>query len=403
MISRIRHLRRDESGMQFVFVGLGFMAFMAATMLAIDVGLLMTARTQAQTSADAGALAGATALVFNSFTDHTASGPAVTSAVNTARANLVVRQTPSVTPDDVTFPFNATTGQFDQVQVTVYRTQERTNPVATLIGGYFGNPSANIGATATAMAAPATGMNCVLPFTIPDKWLEQQCAVETCPWAPTDSFNMYATQGNHANAGAPLPNPDVYVPPGQQGATGYKLASDLGLLLTLKPSSQNEVSPSFYNAWDIGDVTGGSAYGDNIAGCNPGYTEVGNDMLPETGNMVGPTTQNTKALIDQDPNARWDASCNNGVGCVVGWDKAKYPLQSPRIRPVPLYDPVLYAQDQHSGKSWPTLKIVSYIGFFIESVDNGGTVKGRIVPMLGTFNPNAPVAGEFARAIVLVK
>jgi Flp pilus assembly protein TadG len=403
MINRIRHLRRDESGMQFVFVGFGFMAFMAASMLAIDVGLLLTARTQAQTSADAGALAGATALVFNSFTDHSATGPAVTSAVNTSRANLVVRQVPSVTPDDVTFPLNPTTGQFDQVQVTVYRTQERSNPVATLVAAFYGSPSANIAATATAMAAPATGMNCVLPFTIPDKWMEMQCDVETCPWAPTDSFNMFATQGNHSNAGAPLPNPDVYVPPGQPGATGYKLATDIGLLLTLKPSSQNEVSPSFFNAWDIGDVTGADAYGENISTCNPLYTETGNAMLPETGNMVGPTTQSTKALIDQDPNARWDASCNNGVGCVVGWDKAKYPLQSPRIRPVPLYDPVLYAMDQHSGKSQPILKIVSYIGFFIESVDNGGTVKGRIVPMLGTFNPGMPVAGEFARAIVLVK
>jgi hypothetical protein len=214
---------------------------------------------------------------------------------------------------------------------------------------------------------------------------------------------MFATQGNHANAGAPLPNPDVYVPPNPQGgATGYT-KSDVGTLLTLKPSSQNEVSPSFYNAWDIGDVTGANAYGNNISGCNPQYTAIGNDMLPETGNMVGPTNQATKALIDQDPNARWDASCNNGVGCVVGSD-AKYGGKSPRIRVVPLYDPVLYAQDQHSGKSWPTLKIVNYLGFFIESVDNGGTVKGRIVPILGTFKAGVPTPiGGFASAIVLVQ
>ena len=45
---RIEKLRRDETGMTFVFVGLGFMAFLAASMLAIDVGMLMTARSQAQ-------------------------------------------------------------------------------------------------------------------------------------------------------------------------------------------------------------------------------------------------------------------------------------------------------------------------------------------------------------------
>ena len=68
------------------------MGLFAASMLAIDVGMLMTARTQAQTAADAGALAGATALVFNSFTDHSSTAPAVTGAINAARANLVAGQ-----------------------------------------------------------------------------------------------------------------------------------------------------------------------------------------------------------------------------------------------------------------------------------------------------------------------
>ena len=67
-------LHRDERGMSFVFVGLGFMSFMAATTLAIDVGMFMTARSQAQTSADAAALSGAIALVFNDYSNRSASG-----------------------------------------------------------------------------------------------------------------------------------------------------------------------------------------------------------------------------------------------------------------------------------------------------------------------------------------
>ena len=58
-MTRLRKTARDESGFSLVFVGLGCMAFVAASMLAIDVGMLMTARSQAQNSADAGALAGA--------------------------------------------------------------------------------------------------------------------------------------------------------------------------------------------------------------------------------------------------------------------------------------------------------------------------------------------------------
>src|SRR5439155_6213335 len=81
-LSRLRHLRRDERGMSLVFIGCSLMGFMAASTLAIDVGMVMTARTQAQTAADAGALAGAVALAFNSSTDHTSSGPAVQGAIN---------------------------------------------------------------------------------------------------------------------------------------------------------------------------------------------------------------------------------------------------------------------------------------------------------------------------------
>ena len=90
MQKRLQRLRDDERGMSFVFVGIGFMAFMAATTLAIDVGMFMTARTQAQTSADAAALSGATALVYNNWNDRSATGPAVQSALSTAQQNNVM-------------------------------------------------------------------------------------------------------------------------------------------------------------------------------------------------------------------------------------------------------------------------------------------------------------------------
>ena len=73
-MNRLRRLAHDESGMTYVFIGLGFMAFLSASMLAIDVGMLMTARSQAQNSADAGALAGA-ATVFISALPFAAPAP----------------------------------------------------------------------------------------------------------------------------------------------------------------------------------------------------------------------------------------------------------------------------------------------------------------------------------------
>src|SRR5436190_23513314 len=200
---RLQHLARDERGMSFVFVGVSFMAFMAATTLAIDVGMFMTARSQAQNSADAGALAGATALVFNSYTDRSAGGPAVQGAISAAKSNKVMTSSPAVAPPDVTFP-TGPTGLNNRVQVQVYRTAGRSNPVPTLIGPIFGVPTVNINAVAVAEASPANAETCVKPFTIPDRWREASGQ----PWTPDSTFDMYD------NKGKLLPNPDIYIGPG---------------------------------------------------------------------------------------------------------------------------------------------------------------------------------------------
>ena len=95
---RLRHLRRDERGASLLYITVGFMAFFAASALAIDVGMLMTARGQAQTAADAGALAGAIALAVDDFDDRSPTGPSVLAAMNTALENAVLKEAVSVEP-----------------------------------------------------------------------------------------------------------------------------------------------------------------------------------------------------------------------------------------------------------------------------------------------------------------
>ncbi len=151
MFTRIHHLTRNERGMSLVFVSIGIASFIAASTLAIDVGMLLNARAQAQNSADAGALAGATALAFNDFNNRSSSGPAVQGAINAALANPVAGHPVAVGTGDVTFPV-APSGASDRVQVRVYRTAGRGTPVSTMIASIFGVTSANIGATATAEA-----------------------------------------------------------------------------------------------------------------------------------------------------------------------------------------------------------------------------------------------------------
>lgn len=384
MLTRLRRVRDDERGMSLVFVCVGLMSFMAATTLAIDVGMFMTARNQAQNSADAGALAGAVALVQNSYTDRSSGGPAVQSAVRTAKQNEVFAEAVDVKSSDVTFPAGPG-GLNNRVQVQVFRTSARSNAIPTLLGKFFGVPSVDVAATAVAEASPANAATCVKPFTIPDRWIEKQ----TPPWDPDDTFDIVDKKGK------PLANPDQYIAADQTGYTGYDADRDRGLQIALKANNSTKVAPSFYNPWRIGDSTGASDYRKNIAECNTTVIPIGALMDPEPGNMVGPTAQGTGDLIDKDPGAYWDAGCK----CVKNSKFAK----SPRVAIIPLYDPVYYDTGKHNGSN-ASLKIANYLGFFIEELQ-GGEVIGRITPVSGILAGNAgpAPAGAFPRVIRLVQ
>lgn len=386
MRNPIRHLRRNERGMSMVFVGLGFMAFLSATTLAIDIGMFMTARNQAQNSADAGALAGATALGFNSFTNHSASGPAVLSALHAATDNEVMFANVSVTPSDVTFlPDPA--GRVDRVKVDVYRTTERGNPIPTLMGRLFGVDTVNIAATATAEAAPAGAETCVKPFTIPDRWKENQDPM----WTVNSTFDAYDSKGN------PLPNADVYYPPSDVvNYRGYNAANDSGLQLVLKSNNSSKIAPSMYNPYDEPGSIGAADYSNDIAKCNPWVLDLTNGPFlvpPENGNMVGPTKSGVDQLVAEDSGAYWDGGRNAdgttwGCNCVK---KSIFPI-SPRVVIIPLYDPQVYAAGQASGKN-AQLLIVNFIGFFIDSMNANGDVTGHITPVAGQLGRGAGAGG----------
>ena len=93
----------------------------------------------------------------------------------------------------------------------------------------------------------------------------------------------------------------------------------------------------------------------------------GTVMTQEPGNMVGPTIGGIEDLIAQDPNAYWDDATET-VKTDLG--------RSPRIFPIPLYDPDLYDQGKINGRN-ATLVMRNWIGFFVEDAV-GNEVYGRI-------------------------
>lgn len=372
---------RDDRGMTLILVGVGFLAFMSATMLAVDVGMFMVARTQSQVSADSGALAGATALVMDDFNDRTDTGAAKQNAIvaSTSTNNGVINQRTSVIPSDVTFP------TVDQVRVVVQRSTARGNPVPTFLGAMVHIPTVDIGAVATAEAAPANAMTCVKPFMIPDRWRE----VQDPPWTPDSTFDAYDKKGN------PIPNPDVYVPRDQSGYTGYDPYRDKGLELMIRAGTGNNIAPSTYYSWAMPGGTGGSWYRSNIANCNHTVVHPGDIIIQEPGNMVGPTDQGIDDLIAQDPNATWDTSTNKVIHSAYG--------TSPRVAPIPIFDPVYWASGKRNGRN-ADFKVANWIGFFIER-RQGNNVYGRITPIIGNYDSNAGPApiGSFAKVIRLIQ
>jgi hypothetical protein len=117
-------------------------------------------------------------------------------------------------------------------------------------------------------------------------------------------------------------------------------------------------------------------------------------LVQEPGAMMGPTVQGIEELIAKDPFAKWDENERRVYG-------SKYTGQSPRVFPIPLYDPEYYAAGKRNGRM-ADLKVANWIGFFAEYTD-GNNVWGRITPISGIRSGSDVEDGLFPIAIRLVK
>jgi Flp pilus assembly protein TadG len=394
--TRLRKFATDESGFSLVFVGLGGLALVGASMLAIDVGMLMSARSQAQNSADAGALAGAIALAYDDYDNRTATGPAVVHAIATAKANKVQGKDVSVEVGDIEF-LKDPAGESNRVRVTVYRNVARGNPVSTLIAQYFGIKTANISAVAMAEASPENSMTCVKPYTIPDRWVEKNPLVKS--WTVGDDFSRYDKKGNVLNP-ADVYQPQ-YLPPDNKvpnpAYSGYNSESSRGERLVLRANNGNKIQSSFYFSLAMTDDTGGSDYEWNITNCNTKIYNWNDPLIQEPGAKEGPTVQGITALIAKDPGAVWNESTKKVDNSAYG------ERQSPRVFPIPLYDPDYYDEGHQTGRV-ATLRTANWIGFFVEYVGSGSEIHGRIIPIGGIRNKTMTTGtANMPKAIRLVQ
>ena len=178
-----------------------------------------------------------------------------------------------------------------------------------------------------------------------------------------------------------MTNPDVYVPQytgnvPNPGYTGYNNESNRGMQLVLRASTGTNIQPSFYFSLAMTDDTGGSDYSWNIANCNHSIYKWGDPLVQEPGNKVGPTVQGMAELIARDPGAYWDTYTNTVKNSAFPERK------SPRIFPIPLYDPDYYDEGKQLGRT-ASLVTANWIGYFVERIEGSSDIYGRIIPIGG--------------------
>jgi hypothetical protein len=401
---------------------------MAFSALAIDYGAFWTARVQAQTAADAAALAGAVSLAWSAPGDVPRAQAAAAAA---GSANLVLGTAPSITAaTDVTLipcPKGAPGVPDTCIRANVYRAASRANALPTFFAQVMGIASQDVRATATAQVETANAANCLKPWAVADKWAEhwENGKPNNGPWTPTSHFDKYKKSGNQMVVDPSITTPDVYVPPSASSpGTGFtpfdaqgNKTSDYGLELTLKIGSpQSSISSGWFMALDLlkADGTlskGANDYRANIAGCSGGTTyKIGDTVYvdSEQGNMVGPTKQGVDTLISTDPGATWDPTTQSITGsCAPGMcGDGLYHTQSPRIVPVALFNIDAFLAAAPTGKS--TVPITNIMGFFVEGVSQpsgGANVTGRLVAVPGLTKGAGSVTetASFLRTVLLVR
>ena len=311
----------DEKGSTLLLVAISMTSLLSMVALAVDAGLLFTARGEAQRVADAAALAGAASFIEAPDNEARARNLAVEyAAMNDVRKASVVLLAEDVEVDLA----------LKRVTVTVRRTGDRGDAIDTWFARIFGVESVDVVAQATAEAVPAGGATCMKPFAVPDAWDDENDNEQY------DGGELYdaGTTGYGTDFRNGEPSDNGIDPPG----TTYE--NDFGRPIVLKEGTpQESIVPSWYFPYNVpqdddGPVVGADRYRWNIANCNSNVVSIGQAYMVENGNMSGPTKGGTEELINRDPDATWDTNADSVVGSAYRPWKA-----SPRVGNIPLFDP----------------------------------------------------------------
>ncbi len=339
--SQIRNRVRDEQGATLVLVALSLSVMLGMAALAVDTGMLLTARTESQRVVDAAALAGAGSLILAPGDADLARQTAIDYAAENDVRGIVA----DVQPGDVDVDLVN-----DRVRVRMFRTAERGNPIETFFARILGVNETGVATVAAAEAFPGGAVFCPLPITMPDRWI-----------------NFGSDEWDPEGEG------DYYIPPSEAGSVAYT-ADDIGWRFNLFPSQGStnpgqgnntqgdRFEPGFYFPWLPQAFSGTPEIQQRIVGClNDETIAIGDPMWHETGNKQA-IEQAFEDLIAQYPDEHYEIECN----CILDGQDNRV-TGSLRSRPIPVFQPPSHTL-QGSG---PHFDVSNFAGVWIESIDDG--------------------------------
>lgn len=389
---------RPRRGAVLAFVAVSLPALLGVMALAIDLGLLYSARAEAQRAADSSALAGASA--YMDYSVETA--PAQARAAAFARAIEYAgdnytgeRMISTVETTGEVGDFYYTeevTVQADLPNNTV-RVWVRTAEHRTFFAQFLGFGNGTVEAMAAAHVSNTGTSPCVIPIYLPDAPDIDSLLVEILYYNAattgygTDNRNDYWSPDPPLASG---PGPGGSPPPGPD--RNYKF--DFGRRIPLWPGSgssgstdmgwvQGETHESNYGFFkrELEDESGQSYISDAIRGNDCWDVSVGDTVWTTPGSRTA-VLQDLQYLWDQDP---WDThwSHDNGGGVVSSAPGGNW-RRSTRVLTVALVNPMYPPAD---GPHAP-LVVTSFTSVLLEPLPwppaEGVYPSVRVVPVAGT-------------------
>lgn len=321
----MKRVLRDRSGTALVLTLIMLTVLIGFAALAVDVGMLYSARWDAQKAADAGALAAASA--FGEYGGATGSDSARARAVRFATANKILHR--SIGPERVAVDL--------EPSLATARVVVRGPDLPLWFARVLGMDSAAVAARSAARAMEAQIAHCTKPFAPPD---------------PTP-------------AGAAA---------GSGGSAAFAVGERIELLgkqgILWDPSDHPSLEACARSNLNY-NPNSGPYLANSICSCNANTIVPGAPFTEIKGQKAGNVQAGTEELLALDPDAYWDPVAQRVMG-----SKDSDWRHSPRIVIVPLYDPA----SRTGGK----VKFNRFIRVFVESYDRNEGIHGRFVEVLQT-------------------